>query len=552
LIALRTLFAALRFAGLLVIAGAAWAGSPADRVVILANQSDADSLAVARHYAEARHVPVDNIIALPMSVRETVTWTEFVATIWSPLQAELVRRRWIDAIPMDLADESGRKKYAMSGHRISYLVVCRGVPLRIEHDEALLAAAGGPPVPNPSFRVNSAAVDSEFALLAHAAYGLTGFIGNPLFRNDRPTGYELGQIVKVARLDGPTVDDALALVDRAIEAEQRGLVGRAYIDLGGNHPDGDRWLEDAIKQLAALDYDTDVDRQPGTMPVTARFDAPAIYLGWYSGAVDGPFTLPGFRFPVGAIALHIHSYSAATLRSTGTHWCGPLLARGVTATVGNVFEPYLQLTHRPDLLLRALARGDTFGDAACYAMPAFSWQGVAVGDPLYRPFAVPLAEQLKGRGRLPPRLAGYVTIRRMLELERTKHADEAVALARKALADEPGIALAFALAQRLQAAGDLAGAANALGFLPLLKTYRPDEWALVRAAASLLATAGRPQRAADVYANLLAESALPVEFRLGCLREARQAALAGQDMVRAVAWQKEIDQAAVDLSGGKK
>jgi hypothetical protein len=53
-----------------------------------------------------------------------------------------------------------------------------------------------------------------------------------------------------------------------------------------------------------------------------------------------------------------------------------------------VFEPYLQLTHRPDLLLRALLRGDNFGDAVVYAQPALSWHTIAIGDPLYRPFAV--------------------------------------------------------------------------------------------------------------------------------------------------------------------
>ena len=74
--------------------------------------------------------------------------------------------------------------------------------------------------------------------------------------------------------------------------------------------------------------------------------------------------------------------------------CGLLVACGVAATVGNVFEPYLQLTHRPDLLLRALVRGHNFGDAAYYALPVLSWQAIALGDPLYRPFRVTLDDQL--------------------------------------------------------------------------------------------------------------------------------------------------------------
>jgi len=39
---------------------------------------------IARHYAEVRGVPVENIIAQPMPRGETISWTEFVATIWQP------------------------------------------------------------------------------------------------------------------------------------------------------------------------------------------------------------------------------------------------------------------------------------------------------------------------------------------------------------------------------------------------------------------------------------------------------------------------------------
>src|ERR1017187_1997367 len=69
---------------------------PATRVVLLANSADPDSLRVAQHYAAARGVPVANIIALPMPVAETITWREFVATIWQPLEDELIRTKWID------------------------------------------------------------------------------------------------------------------------------------------------------------------------------------------------------------------------------------------------------------------------------------------------------------------------------------------------------------------------------------------------------------------------------------------------------------------------
>ena len=46
------------------------------------------------------------------------------------------------------------------------------------------------------------------------------------------------------------------LVEHALTAERQGLRGRAYVDLGGNHPDGDRWLENVVRQLGELGIDT--------------------------------------------------------------------------------------------------------------------------------------------------------------------------------------------------------------------------------------------------------------------------------------------------------
>lgn len=113
----------------------------------------------------------------------------------------------------------------------------------------------------------------------------------------------------------------------------------------------------------------------------------ALYYGWYAPNVAGPFTRPDFRFMPGAIAMHIHSFSAATLRDRNQNWVGPLISRGAAASVGNVYEPYLQLTTHPDILNDRLLHGFTFAESAYSATEALSWMGVMVGDPLYRPYA---------------------------------------------------------------------------------------------------------------------------------------------------------------------
>jgi uncharacterized protein (TIGR03790 family) len=521
----------------------------ADSVLILANSDDPDSLQIARHYAAVRGVPAENLLSLKMPLREAITWREFVATIWDPLLERLVPTGWIDAVPMMTSDFVGRKKYAPNRHRIAALVVCRGVPLKIEHDPALSAEVK-PFTARDEFRTNGGAVDGELSLLALPNYPINAFVPNPLFQNERPTSHELAQVVRVARLDGPTPADALELVDRAVAAERTGLLGRAYVDLANRDNVGDPWLESAARQLAELGFDTSVDREPGTMPATARIDAPVLYFGWYSETVDGPFQLPGFRFAPGAIALHIHSWSAATLRLSNGGWTGPLVARGVTATVGNVFEPYLQFTHPPHFLLRALARGWTLAEAAYYALPALSWQAVLIGDPLYRPFAVSHEQQMAELARLPPQLAPYAVLRRMRQLDAAGKREDATALGISSQRTVPGLAVGVALARRFQEAGELEAAGNALGFAPLLTSFDANEWALAREAARLLEAAGRANRAIGVWRTLLATPALPPELRLAWLPEAQQAARAARDTAQLRIWQTDL--AALTAAAEKK
>lgn len=406
------------------------------RVVILANASSPESLTLARYYANKRGIPEANIVALPMSQAETIGWREFIDTVYQPLQDELLRRGWIAGVASTLRDDLGRKRHAIAGHRISYLVTCRGVPLRVAHDSSLYAEVK-PFTRVAAFRTNAGAVDAELALIARSGYPINAYIPNPLFENERPTVIDLNRVVKVSRLDGPGLEVAEALVDHALEAEKYGLIGRAYVDIGGPHAEGDRWLETVVKELAGIDFETSVDRERATLPADARFDAPALYFGWYAGQVTGPFTRPDFRFPPGAIALHIHSFSAETLTTTDTHWCGPLIARGVTATFGNVYEPYLTFTHHPDLLLRALIRGETLGDASFYALRGLSWEQVVIGDPLYRPFKVSFAEQWEHRAELPDALYPYVILREAGRRERAGQPDQARALLEEAQRERP-------------------------------------------------------------------------------------------------------------------
>jgi uncharacterized protein (TIGR03790 family) len=524
--------------GLLVV-NVQGAETEAARVVVLANADDAESVELAHYYAGKRGVPEANIVALKLSLAEAVTWKEFVETLFNPLQDELAKRGWIDGMRMEPVDTTGRRKYVMSGHNIAYLVVCRGVPLRVEGTPDM---ATDTPVlgNNAAFRTHTGAVDGELALLASSGTPTLGVVINPLFKKVKPTALELGSIVRVSRLDGPSLDDARGLVDHAIEAEKTGLIGRAYFDIGGPHASGDRWLAETLKKVEALGYDTEVERSGATFTEAARFDVPVLYFGWYAGALNGPFARAGFKFPVGAIAFHIHSYSAATLRSPGQGWVGPLVARGVTATFGNVSEPYLEFTHQPPLILEALARGETLGAAAAYAVPVYSWQAMAVGDPLYRPFKVSWETQLARREMMPAAQQTYVVLRRMNLLEQEGKRNEAIWAGLDAQKKNPGLALAWGVAKLQRAAGDDGGERAALANVASRRVYMPEEEPLAAQAARRLLEMGDAKAATTIWSRVLGGRNLTTDTRIEWLKNAIEAARAAGDKRWLGRWEEEL------------
>ena len=176
----------------------------------------------------------------------------------------------------------------------------------------------------------------------------------------------------------------------AIEAEKNGLWGRAFVDgsheTSGGKEVGDAWMRAIVDQCHKEGVPVVFDDLPTIFPDAFPMSDCALYYGWYAGNIAGPFNQPGFKFVPGAIAAHIHSYSAATLRDKNSGWAGPLVSRGATATVGNVYEPYLELTAHLDILNDRLLHGFTFAESVFMSSRGLSWMGVAVGDPLYRPY----------------------------------------------------------------------------------------------------------------------------------------------------------------------
>lgn len=352
-------------------------------VAVLYNTNDADSEKIARAYLAARAIPETNLIGLPMPVSAEITRQQFEATIKGPLAAVFDQRQW-----WQRAKDPNGKIVAVK-NQIRVLVTIRGVPLKIAHQAPATPPPPAAPGVAPQFtNHNEAAVDSELCILGVEGLPIEGPLRNQYFQNTTPIAEaKMPFLLLVGRIDAHIPEVCLRMIRDAVATERSGLWGRAFVDIAKKIPEGDKWLENIIKANTERGIPSVVDRNPETFPSHYPMTQAALYYGWYSGNRDGPLLNPAFTFKQGAVAMHIHSFSAVQLRNPAANWSAALLAHGAAATVGNVYEPYLGPSHNLDVLHERLLAGFSLVEAAYMALPVLSWQSVVLGDPLYRPFA---------------------------------------------------------------------------------------------------------------------------------------------------------------------
>ena len=350
-----------------------------NEIAVIANESERDGVKLARFYMEQRKIPKENLLVLQTAVQEDIPRHFYEDEIADPI------REFITDKP-----------------EITCLVLFYGLPLRIDwhllpvenpgQDQGHLSARQRDPV---------ASVDSELSLLRIENPPVHDWLKNPYFIQfqKQKTKYEKGQVLMVARLDGPDPATVKRVITDSLAAEKKGLTGIAYFDARWPKPEDDKKLSGYALYDNAIHVAAEVTER--VLPVVlnqedALFqdgEAPdaALYCGWYSLAKYQD----AFEWQQGAVAYHIASAECTTLKKKGSQvWCKRLLEDGVAATIGPVGEPYVQGFPFPQLFFGLLLDGDfSLVEAYYLSLPFISWKMVLIGDPLYQPF--------KGRGVLP-------------------------------------------------------------------------------------------------------------------------------------------------------
>jgi uncharacterized protein (TIGR03790 family) len=387
---------------------------PAD-VWLVVNKNVPESREVADHYIAKRGVPKTNVIVLDLPKTEDISREDYDKKLEEPIRAALKDKK--DAakvlvttygVPLRVGGETpsaenkkeleklrpeleaARKKLAELDKKKdadpAELTTARNAVTGLENRERFLSRAE-----------SHACVDSELMLLWWPKYDLPRWIPNPLnfqaseaYRKDKPP------VLMTSRLDGPTAAIAKRLVDDAMAVEEKGLEGNVVIDARGIpfNPKGkgdtghgyggyDESFREAAKLLEGAGMKVTLDTKNEVLPAKSATGV-AIYAGWYS---HGKF-VDSCEFVQGAVAWHLASSEAATLRKTDTTvWCPNLLKKGVCATLGPVAEPYTIGFPKPAEFFGFLATGEyTLVESYSRTALMCSWMTVLVGDPLYNPF----------------------------------------------------------------------------------------------------------------------------------------------------------------------
>ncbi len=218
-----------------------------DDVLIVVNDNSIDSPQVGAYYARQRDIDPANIVHVRVPDSYFISWDEF-RSLRDQIIHFMQQNTLDDPALMPVVCTDGEPPHycpaameQLRAHtRIRYLVTTRGVPTRMMVDGSTLTAAGAP-----------TSVDNylKYWLVNY----FTGDVAFPFTERERAFGDGRGmrtvipaqdRELIIGRIDGLDLERAMALVDRAQQAERDGLYGKLYsstkftrwLDLSTNQP----------------------------------------------------------------------------------------------------------------------------------------------------------------------------------------------------------------------------------------------------------------------------------------------------------------------------
>jgi len=318
-------------------------------VLVVVNRSSPDSIEVGRYYARKRAIDSRFICNVDCPIDEIIKDEIYEEKLRKPIR-EFLQTANLEA-------------------EIDYIVLTRGIPIKT---------------------ASNWGIDSALTVLRR---DVSKQIANPYFSADEPFSSRKYGIYLVTRLDGLSLADARALVDRSLAAKPNKGPFLIDVDPAWDFTQGYKIVNDGMREAAKILKERGFDV---TLDSGAEFAVGQNLAGYYSwGSNAKKHTHEDYAkisFVPGAIAETAVSTSAFTLTANHTlegkrSYVTDLIAQGATGVKGYVYEPYTLAMAVADILFDRYTRGYNLAESYYAASRALHWRDIVFGDPLCAPYA---------------------------------------------------------------------------------------------------------------------------------------------------------------------
>jgi hypothetical protein len=466
-------------AGVALLATAAQAQLREDEVLVVFDSRITDSLDVAAYYAGSVKVPGSpgspaglrrgvNVLDLAttgalVTTPGDITYANFISRLRDPIRTHLTTTglvRQVRAIvttkglPHRILDTDAGNVGDNPGAFVSEITANDPTCAAVEAELALLfqdlssgeAGAGNDSradglIINPYWKISRGiSTFTSSAITNPKTFTATGIGPVWTLGGIGVTRLTAGDVLIVSRIDGPTVADVRAMLDRATRVYYNASTHAVVLDESDSdqvaNPGANSELDNSNGAFPALrdadDYEISRDeliadtrflaaftrynglsggteflggpriawQPPGPIIVSGRValiaSAGANHTGrprdLATGTLADTFYATTFNMSDGAIFNSIESYNGRDFGGLGQlafaqqQQASTFIAAGGTFAIANVWEPLADTIPDNRYLLRNFVRGNlSWGEAALSSIPALSWMQMIVGDPLARP-----------------------------------------------------------------------------------------------------------------------------------------------------------------------
>ena len=328
-------------------------------VLVVINSASGISDSVGSYFANIHNIPEQNIVRITAPTTEEIDSVQF-ENLRSQIESALISRNLKDSI--------------------NYIVTTKGVPLKVLRW-----------TPNAN-----SSVESELTLILgpYASYiSQNGRLISPYYNQRQNFTHAQYGIYLVTRLDGYSYNDIKSLIDRSAVIPRSIPSGATFIldedpTYNTSIPYLNTYLSNAANLLRTRGQNCILDTT--TVYLTHQTNVIG-YVSWGSNDRNQQYyttnAIPMNTYLPGAIGETYVSTSArnfATPPTYGQSLIADLIAEGITAVKGYVYEPYSNAMADASILFPMYVDGYTVAESYYSSSYFLGWMDVVIGDPKFR------------------------------------------------------------------------------------------------------------------------------------------------------------------------